>query len=159
MSAHSTSDPRTQPGGQGPCLPTQAACANHLSGVQGSGKEQAPEDPCPSLPPKQDFSLLPQGRGERKPGKVAGAPKPQLLSQVPSSILRASQEPATLTEASPLPFPWAVAAWYSGHAILACLHLERSLSDLSVSLHCLCGGREGRGKERDHLSIYPISGN
>ena len=47
-----------------------------------------------------------------------------------------------LLEAGPLPFPGAVAAWYSRHVFLARLHLEKSLFDLSVSLSCLCGGRE-----------------
>lgn len=65
-----------------------------------------------------------------------------------------------LLEAGPLPFPGAVAAWYSHHVFLARLHLEKSLFDLSVSLGCLCWGEGVKGKgEKDHLSIYPISGN
>lgn len=36
----------------------------------------------------------------------------------------------------------------------ACLHLEKPLSDLSVSLPCLCGGREGRGREREIISAF-----
>lgn len=64
----------------------------------------------------------------------------------PQKLATLSEGPSSLALS---PFP--------GTATLcppACLHLEKSLSDLSVSLPCLCGGREGRGREREIISAF-----
>ena len=145
--------------GQGPSAVQTAGRTYPIHTDQGSRirrgglfTEQAPEDRLRYPPPKQDISAAPEERREEarlgkwlepadlRPHLPAPCPRPP-LSEPPRSL-------------SPLPFPGAVAAWYSHHVILACLHLEKSLCDLSVSLSCLCGEREWRGREREIISAF-----
>lgn len=122
-----------------------------------SGRFLKEQDPYP-----RRIALLPtyprhRWAGERKQGWESDLSPHALPHFFPHLSLGAPpatpQKLATLSEGpSSLalsPFP--------GTATLcppACLHLEKSLSDLSVSLPCLCGGREGRGREREIISAF-----